>query len=128
MNNGPFKEDGFQHYYLRTKSGQPYGVVVVAPGDTPDTVHRGISLCSSLDVWDRIAGRRKAVGRAKKAMGCKRSADNVGNVNAGVVATFAVAHSENYIDEKFAIYKSGYNVAATEKELVIIENLLKKQA
>ena len=126
MNNGPFKEDGFQHYYLRTVTNVPYGVVVIAPGSTPDKVHRGISLCAAMDMWDRVAGRGKAVGRIKKAMGQKASTEPVANDMAESVDTFVTLHAEQLADERMSIFKAAYDAPATAKEKMIIENLLKK--
>jgi hypothetical protein len=128
MNNGPFRDDGFQHYYLRGTNNAPYGVVVIAPGSTPATVHRGISLCAAMDQWDRVAGRGKAVGRVKKAMGCKASSEPVANDMAESVDTFIALHAEQLTDDTMSVFKAAYDTPATEKEKAIIENLLKKQA
>ena len=127
MNNGPFKDDGFQHYYLRTESGQPYGVVAVAPGEEAGKVHRGISLCSTIDTWDRVAGRRKAVSRIKKAMGTGHSSDAVMNMDAEVVRTLEAERVGLLTDASGTVWKSHFNALATDKEKVIIENLHKKQ-
>jgi hypothetical protein len=132
MKQGPFRDDGFQHYYLRDDNNDPYGVVVIGPSDEDGKIHRGISLCSHLDQWDRVEGRHKAVGRIRKAIGTEKCSEDVASDARPVVNAFLLLTGNDYIQEPppgcTAVFKSAYNATPTEKEVVIIENLLKKQA
>ena len=126
MKNRPFKDDGFQHYYLRTEANVPYGVVVIAPGDAEGHVHRGIALRAAMDDWDRHEGRKVALGRVKKAMGIKASTEPVGNMNTDSVAVFITKDAAAFVEDH-NVFKSSWNAVATAKEKPILENLLKKQ-
>jgi hypothetical protein len=74
-----------------------------------------------------VIGRRKAVGRVKKAIATEKSSDPVYNVSMESVATFAGEHSHLFQQAAGSIFKSGYNVPATEQETRIVENFVKKQ-
>lgn len=127
MDQGPFKDDGRQHYYLRDKDNVPYGTVVIYPGTEPGLIHRGIALCADMDKWDRVIGRKRASNRVTKAIAHQHDNDVVFNNESRVVQCFV---DTDY--DKFAVgglvFKSRYNAVPTEKEKVILENLLKRQA
>jgi len=131
-----FPVDCFQHYYLHDDAGQPLAVVAITPGTKPGTIIRGISIRSDLDTWDRVKGRKKAVGRCRKAMATQKCADPINSTRKKVLSAveafvtlygglYAVVTAEvGYA----AVVKSAYNVTPTEKEEKILAMLVKRLA
>lgn len=146
----PFPSDGYQHYYLHDRNSQPLAVVAIGVGTEPGKIVRGISLRSYLDGWDRIQGRKRAVGRCRKAMQKELSSDPilwVRKVGSGkkarfqkvpeAVEAFKALYGTTFrktlvevTKDKYvkAVPKAGFNVQPTGKEKQILRNLVKRIA
>jgi len=123
----------FQHYYLRNpETNQPYGVVVIGAGKDPGTVNRGISLCATMDKWDRADGVRKALRRMRAAQLGQRNSECIRDYryDSDVVTTFYMDYGPvfaQYPDtDDDTICKSAHNVPAIDFEKPILENIIKR--
>lgn len=139
VQKNPFPQDQYQHYYLHDRNMQPLAVVAIGAGTEPGKIVRGIAIRSDLDPWDKVKGRKKSVGRIRKALAIKASADPVVVVRAnmpGAVHEFLNLYSKDYESlwsEDAVLYparptvlKTGYNVTPTEREAKILVMLLKR--
>jgi len=135
----PFKEDGFQHYYLkpfvelvkkRTKEAYtvalPIATVAIGPSTEEGKIVRGISICSDKDQWDRREGRKLAVSRCRRALGLKKTTQLVKDGHDPAPKYLYIHYGSDYGDYDGAIYKSAYNVEPTEKEARILANMVRK--
>ena len=132
----PFPTDQFQHYYLHDGGGQPLAVVAIGVGTEPGKIVRGISIRSALDNWDKVKGRKKAVGRIRKALAIKVCSDPIGTTRKTV--PLAIQEFMDLYGKDFhvvtaeigynAVVKSGYNVPPTERETKILAMLVKRLA
>jgi len=134
MSKNPFPQDGFQHYYLHDDHSQPLAVVAIGPGTVEGTVVRGISIRSELDAWNKVKGRKKAVGRCRKALACRCTSESVAGYR------FATDSFLRLYQQDFTVrimdsvsgtpadrvVKSAFNVKPTEKEAKILECLKKR--
>jgi len=129
-----FPVDIFQHYYLHDKAGQPLAVVAIGVGSEAGKIVRGISIRSDMDAWDRVKGRKRAVGRCRKALATKKCADPINLARKRVVPSIE-AFIALYGDEYFvvaaeigynAVVKTGYDVPPTDREEKILAMLVKR--
>lgn len=116
-NLDPFPADGFQHYYLRDDNRHPIGVVAITPAED-GRLHRGISILSDDDPWDRELGRKIAVSRCKRAV-AKQGTDLP--VSDCRDATLRFSSEFNAY-----AFKSCFNVEPLPREEGILRNLLKR--
>lgn len=127
MSKNPFPlNDGFQHYYLYDKLTQPLAVVAIGPGTEEGKIIRGISVRSHLDRWDRIKGRKLAVGRCRKALAVKQTTDAVTASNPATAVFVDLYGTELAAGADF-LAKSCFNVQPTGREVKILECLKKRQ-
>ena len=136
----PFPPDQFQHYYLHDKkTAQPLAMVAIGAGTEPGKIMRGISIRSATDPWDKVKGRKKAVGRIRKALAIKASEDPVIVLRANMpkaVDVFLKDYSTEYevmwsndltkVPARPTVLKTCYNVTPTEREAKILVMLLKR--
>lgn len=128
------RDKDYQHYYLRSrKTGHPYGVVAITPGEEPGTVHRGISLCSQDDDWDKVQGFRKAVSRMRSAKFGRQSAEPVDaghylRLTPVTVMEFMLTDGERLRDDAQGsrVFKSAFNAPVTEFEQPILDNIIRR--
>jgi hypothetical protein len=127
----PFEFDGYHYYYLRTPEGNPIGCVAFKAGLTPETVTRGISICSVTQRWDRKEARSKARKRCIKAELRQASSECIQNYYRPSIYRFITLCDKLFeaarcsvftaIGMEIGIPKSAYNVPANELELRILK-------
>lgn len=102
-------------YHYRDEQNAPRITVCVISDPKSGMFHRGISICSQLDIVEKEEGRDIAQDRAISAMKNKEDHSEIirGDVN-NIVQSIYIKYSE--ISPKFFNYKSVYNADLTNYE------------
>lgn len=95
-------------YYHRDKSDAPRITICIIHDLKQKMYHRGISICSYLDIVNKEDGRDIAEDRAVKAMKLKTSTEEI--IRGDIIMGYDSIPELNYE------YKSDYNVVITEFE------------
>lgn len=116
------------YYYLRDQHNHPRGCVAMSVN--PDgTVNRGVSLCSTLDVFNRAHARGLALSRLNEAIRTKKDAmfgtykGNRGGIihNPGYDLAMNVRMSEEADYNLLLPYKSHYAVRPNKFEMEMLK-------
>lgn len=120
MKNGSLPELGqndFRLYYLHDDTGCRFACVAVAPGSEDGRVHRGISICSERDTFNKKLARCIALGRLQLALKGQR----VGPIQNQ--EHLSVYLFQKYFEASGIVYKSDYNTTPTEKEVYLLKKM-----
>jgi len=118
----------YQHYYIRD-GNKPIGTVVVGIRKGTGKKCRGISICSTIENFDRVEGRNRAISRMISAATQRKVSEpifdsnervRIGRSAESVDRFYAEIHRADKGLSTWRLYKSDFDAILTLKEEAIL--------